>query len=103
MVELEHFTSISHEAIRQVLKNELKPCLKKQWCIPPKASAEFVAAMEDVLETYQQPKDACNPVVCVDEQVNNISKKLDNIYLLLKVHHNDMIMNTNAMALAICL
>ena len=48
-------------------KNELSPWLKKQWCIPPEASAEFVAAMEDVLEIYQRPEDATNPVVCVDE------------------------------------
>lgn len=37
------------------------------WCIPPKASAEFVAHMEDVLEVYQRPYDARRPVVCVDE------------------------------------
>lgn len=35
--------SISHETVRQVLKeNHLKPWLKKQWVIPPKANAEFV-------------------------------------------------------------
>ena len=31
-------------------KNELKPWLKECWCIPPQGSAEFVCAMEDVLE-----------------------------------------------------
>ena len=34
-------------------KNSLKPWLKKSWCIPPKASGDFGAAMEDVLEVYQ--------------------------------------------------
>ena len=41
--------------------------MKKYWCIPPKASAEFVAAMEDVLEVYQRPFDARRPLVCLDE------------------------------------
>ncbi len=27
------------------------------WVIPPKADAEFVANMEDVLETYAKPYD----------------------------------------------
>jgi hypothetical protein len=37
------------------------------WCIPPKASAEFVAAMEDVLEVYHRPYDPARPQVCMDE------------------------------------
>lgn len=37
------------------------------WCIPPDHNAEFVAAMEDVLEVYQRPYDARRPQVCVDE------------------------------------
>ena len=37
------------------------------WCIPPKASAEFVAQMEDVLEVYHRPYNARRPVVCMDE------------------------------------
>lgn len=35
--------------------------------IPPKASAAFVANMEDVLDVYARPYDAGRPVVCVDE------------------------------------
>ncbi len=37
------------------------------WCIPPKQNAEFVCAMENVLETYKRPYDPKNPVVCMDE------------------------------------
>ena len=48
-------------------KNELKPWLKQQWVIPPKASAAFVANMEDVLDVYARPYDAKRPVVGVDE------------------------------------
>ena len=35
--------------------------------IPPDANAGIVAAMEDVLETYQKPRDPERPHVCVDE------------------------------------
>ena len=38
------------------------------WVIPPEADAEFVANMEEVLETYAKPYDPRNPVVCMDEQ-----------------------------------
>jgi DDE superfamily endonuclease len=41
--------------------------LKKGWCLPEGPSAEFVAAMEDVLEVYHRPYDAQRPVVCMDE------------------------------------
>jgi len=37
------------------------------WCIPPKANAEFVWRMEDVLEVYKRPYDPRLPVVCMDE------------------------------------
>ena len=48
-------------------KNVLKPHLNEYYCIPPKASAEFVACMEDVLEVYHRPFDASRPLVCLDE------------------------------------
>jgi DDE superfamily endonuclease len=41
--------------------------LKEQWCIPEKESAEFVCAMEDVLEVYHRPADPRKPLVCFDE------------------------------------
>ena len=42
--------------------------MKQQWVIPPEQNAEFVAAMEDVLEVYKRPYDPQHPVVCLDEQ-----------------------------------
>ena len=36
----------------------------KSWCIP-RASARFVANMEDVLSVYQRPYDPKRPQVCV--------------------------------------
>lgn len=38
------------------------------WVIPPEADAEFVACMEEVLETYEKPYDPACPVLCMDEQ-----------------------------------
>ena len=35
-------------------KNELKPWLKEQWCIPSKAEAAFAYNMENVLEVYKR-------------------------------------------------
>ncbi len=38
------------------------------WCIPPEQNAEFVCAMENVLEVYTRPYDSKRPVVCLDEK-----------------------------------
>jgi len=38
------------------------------WVIPPEANAEFVANMEEVLETYEKAYDPAHPVLCMDEQ-----------------------------------
>jgi len=76
MVELNHFESISDETIRQVLKkNELKPWLKEQWCIPPQASTDFVCAMEDILEVYQRSYSAKYPLICLDETSKQLFKE----------------------------
>jgi transposase len=69
MVTLQYVESVSHETIRQVLKqNEIKPWQKKEWCIPPEADAEFVYHMEDVLDVYKRPADPAYPCVCLDER-----------------------------------
>jgi hypothetical protein len=48
-------------------KGDVKPWLHKQWCIAT-VGADFVYAMEDVLDLYAEPYDAKRPVVCFDEQ-----------------------------------
>jgi hypothetical protein len=45
------------------------------WVIPPKADGEFVAAMEEVLETYAQSYDSKRPVLCMDEQPIQLLKE----------------------------
>ncbi len=40
--------------------------------IPPPANAEFVCAMEDVLDLYHEPYDPLRPIVCFDEGTKQI-------------------------------
>ncbi len=59
---------VSYEMVRDRLqKNELKPWLKQQWCIPT-VGADFVLRMEDVLDLYAEPFKPCLPVFCFDER-----------------------------------
>ena len=68
LVEREIVDSISTETVRRTLKkNELKPWLKECWCLPPQGSADFVCAMEDVLEVYHRPCEDKEVLVCLDE------------------------------------
>ncbi|BCL83801.1 hypothetical protein ccbrp13_62660 [Ktedonobacteria bacterium brp13] len=61
------YTSLQPQfAIQQ--KNELKPWQHESWCIP-EVSAEFVAAMEDVLDLYEEEYDPRYPTVCFDEKL----------------------------------
>jgi hypothetical protein len=45
------------------------------WVIPPEQDAEFVACMEEVLETYAQAYDPKYPVLCMDEQSVQLLKE----------------------------
>jgi hypothetical protein len=45
------------------------------WVIPPEQDAEFVAAMEAVLEVYARPYEAAHPVLCMDEQPVQLIKE----------------------------
>jgi len=45
------------------------------WVIPPGQDAEFVACMEEVLETYSIPYDSQHPVLCMDEQPVQLFKE----------------------------
>jgi hypothetical protein len=45
------------------------------WVIPPTANGEFVANMEEVLDTYAQPYNRRFPVLCMDEQPVQLLKE----------------------------
>jgi transposase len=67
MVRLTNHGSLSSETVRRRLaENELKPWLKKMWCIAA-VNPEFIARMEDVLDLYGETPDELRPVVCFDE------------------------------------
>jgi hypothetical protein len=46
--------------------------LKEQWVLPKEGDADFVCAMEDVLEVYTRPYDEKRPLVCVDEATKQL-------------------------------
>ncbi len=56
-------------------ENNLEPWLKKCWCIPPKASADFVRAMEDVLEVHARDHDAGTVLVRAGETSKQQTKE----------------------------
>ncbi len=43
--------------------------------IPPEADADFVAAMEDMLDVYKRPYDSRHPVICMDEKPLQLIKE----------------------------
>ena len=42
--------------------------MMEYWVIPPEADGEFVAGMEEVLDTYVEPYNSELPVICMDEK-----------------------------------
>jgi DDE superfamily endonuclease len=46
------------------------------WVIPPECDGEFVAHMEEVLDTYAQPYNPNCPVLCMDEQPVQLQKEI---------------------------
>jgi hypothetical protein len=46
------------------------------WVIPPEADGEFIASMEEVLDTYEEPYDNEYPVLCMDEQPVQLHKEI---------------------------
>ena len=76
VVELNYIDSISYETVRRVLKkNEIKPWKKKGWVIPPEQNADFVAAMEKVLDVYKRPYNKDFPVLCMDESPRQLIRE----------------------------
>jgi len=46
------------------------------WVIPPDADGEFVACMEEVLDTYEESYNPQRPVICMDEQPVQLHKEV---------------------------
>jgi hypothetical protein len=60
--------------------------VKKEWCIPPKEDAAFVAHMEDVLDVYARPPDPARPLVCFDEGSKELHGEVRDALPLLPGH-----------------
>jgi transposase len=67
LVELGVVEAISHGTVGDILKNDARPWITQQWCIP-RIDAEFVYRMEDILDLYERPLEAGEGKVCVDER-----------------------------------
>jgi hypothetical protein len=50
--------------------------LQEQWVIPSQQNADFVAAMEDVLEVDQRPYDPLRPQVWLDKTRKPLTRKV---------------------------
>lgn len=46
------------------------------WVIPPDADGEFIACMEEVLDTYEEPYNPARPVICMDEQLVQLHQEI---------------------------
>lgn len=67
LIALTDIDSISHETIRNRLKdNDLKPWQKKMWCIG-ELDAHYISRMEHILDLYAEPADDSRPIVNFDE------------------------------------
>jgi hypothetical protein len=67
LVALTRLESLSYEAVRLVLKNDLKPWQRQKWCIPTVIGARLVWRMENILDLYAEPYQPAFPVICFDE------------------------------------
>ena len=74
MVRLELVDAISYETVVGAKKNGMTKRKIEYWVIPPEQDAEFVACMEEVLETMEA-YDSQYPVVCMDEQPVQLLKE----------------------------
>src|SRR5947208_3086373 len=65
----------SRDGPQDAKKNGMTKRKIEYWVIPPDHDAEFVACMEDVLETYEKAYNPQQPVLCMDEQPVQLLKE----------------------------
>ncbi len=67
IIELEYCAHISHTEVATILKNVVKPHLKRTWVIG-KLDRRFIVRLEELLWRYALPYDPQYPVLCFDER-----------------------------------
>jgi transposase len=75
VVELDIAPKISRMTVWRTFKKKIMQRKVQHYVIPPDHNTEFVVAMENVLETYEQPRDPEVPVVAMDEQPVQLLKE----------------------------
>ncbi len=69
------FFDLRGDGSQDAKKNGMTKRKIEYWVIPPDQDAEFVADMENVLETYAEAYDPQQPVLCMDEQPVQLLKE----------------------------
>jgi hypothetical protein len=78
LIEIEVIDEISLTSVTAVLKKaNVNLCIKKDGAFLKK-NTSFVAAMEDVLEVYQRPKDPLRSLVCLGESTKQLLSETRN-------------------------
>ncbi len=102
MVQLTEHEGLSRETVRRRLaEDELKPWLRKMWCIP-QVDGTYVARMADVLDLYAEEADPKRPVVCFDESPTQLIGECASRFRRHLVSLSVTIANIGAMARPIC-
>ena len=102
MVQLTEHEGLSRETVRRRLaEDDLKPWLRKMWCIP-QVDGTYVARMEDVLDLYAEEADPRRPVVCFDESPTQLIGECASRFRRHLVSLSVTIANIGAMARPIC-
>lgn len=83
----------------RTLKKRLRPHRSDYWCIPSIEDADFIAAMEDVLDVYELPYDPFRSVVCMDEKPYQLLRQ-ENHGLCVRAMIKKLIPNMYVMELA---
>ncbi len=66
--------------------------------IPPEQNGEFVARMENLLDTYCLPDDPHIPLICMDEQPVQLIQETRTPYPLAPVNRHGKMMNMSVTA-----
>ncbi len=102
MVQLTEHEGLSRETVcRRLAEDDLKPWLRKMWCIP-QVDGTYVARMEDVLDLYAEEADPRRPVVCFDESPTQLIGECASGFRRHLVSLSVTIANIGAMARPIC-
>ena len=68
-------TASPKKQLEERQQKRYKPWKQKRWCIPPGQNAEFVCAIEDVLNVHRREYGDDEVLVCMDETSRQLTKE----------------------------